>query len=107
MRVVQMHDQRAQRQLLLAAFGGMDLTDKQWAVPEPIFRPRRRPDGRGRPWTARRANTLLLYQDEWLLTTQSIGFFIDYPWARRPLEFVSDRIASRKHADKRFLLVDQ
>jgi hypothetical protein len=26
----------------------MDLTDKQWAVLEPIFRPRRRPDGRGR-----------------------------------------------------------
>jgi hypothetical protein len=55
MRVVQMHDQRAQRQLLLAAFGGMDLTDKQWAVLEPIFRSRRRPDGRGRPWTAPRA----------------------------------------------------
>src|SRR5437667_9367077 len=50
-----MHDQRAQRQLLHAAFGGMDLTDKQWAVLEPIFRPRRRPDGRGRPWTAPRA----------------------------------------------------
>src|SRR5207244_1813694 len=47
MRVVQMHDQRAQRQLLLAAFGGMDLTDKRWAVLEPIFRQRRRPDGRG------------------------------------------------------------
>lgn len=28
----------------------MDLTDKQWAVLEPVFRPRRRPDGRGRPW---------------------------------------------------------
>jgi len=55
MRVVQMHDQRARRQLLLAAFEGMDLTDKQWAVLEPIFRPRRRPDGRGRPWTAPRA----------------------------------------------------
>ena len=36
MRVVQMHDQRAQRQLLLAAFGGMDLTDKEWAILEPI-----------------------------------------------------------------------
>ena len=32
MRAVQMYDQRAQRQLLLAAFGGMDLTDMQWAV---------------------------------------------------------------------------
>ena len=31
----------------------MDLTDAQWAVLEPTFRPRRRPDGRGRPWTDR------------------------------------------------------
>jgi len=29
----------------------MDLTDAQWAVLEPIFRLRRRADGRGRPWT--------------------------------------------------------
>jgi len=29
----------------------MDLTDVQWAVLEPTFRPRRRPDGRGRPCT--------------------------------------------------------
>lgn len=34
---------------------GMDLTDAQWAVLEPTFRPRRRPDGRGRPWTDPRA----------------------------------------------------
>ena len=34
---------------------GMDLTDVQWAVLEPTFRPRRRPDGRGRPWTDPRA----------------------------------------------------
>ena len=27
----------------------MDLTGVQWAVLEPTFRPRRRPDGRGRP----------------------------------------------------------
>src|SRR6186713_221750 len=33
----------------------MDLTDTQWAVLEPTFRPRRRPDGRGRPWTDPRA----------------------------------------------------
>jgi hypothetical protein len=26
----------------------MDLTDVQWALLEPTFRPRRRPDGRGR-----------------------------------------------------------
>ena len=34
---------------------GMDLTDAQWAVLEPTFRPRRRPDGRGRPWNDSRA----------------------------------------------------
>jgi transposase len=34
---------------------GMDLPDAQWAVPEPTFRPRRRPDGRGQPWTEARA----------------------------------------------------
>ena len=29
----------------------MDLTDEQWAVLEPLLpQPRRRPDGRGRPW---------------------------------------------------------
>jgi hypothetical protein len=33
----------------------MDLTDVQWAVLEPTFRPRRRPDGRGRPWTVSEA----------------------------------------------------
>lgn len=33
----------------------MDLTDAQWAVLEPTFRPRRRRDGRGRPWADARA----------------------------------------------------
>ena len=33
----------------------MDLTDVQWAVLEPTFRPRRRLDGRGRSWTDSRA----------------------------------------------------
>jgi transposase len=28
----------------------MDLTDKQWAVLEPSFKPKTRADGRGRPW---------------------------------------------------------
>jgi transposase len=28
----------------------MDLTDAQWALLEPFFRPKRRADGRGRPW---------------------------------------------------------
>ena len=28
----------------------MDLTDKQWEIIEPLFEPKRRKDGRGRPW---------------------------------------------------------
>jgi transposase len=28
----------------------MDLTDQQWALLEPLFEPKRRSDGRGRPW---------------------------------------------------------
>jgi len=28
----------------------MDLTNAQWAILEPFFRPQRRPDRRGRPW---------------------------------------------------------
>ena len=28
----------------------MDLTDKHWAIIEPLFEPTRRADGRGRPW---------------------------------------------------------
>ena len=33
----------------------MDLTDAQWAVLDPLFRPQRRSDGRGRPWRDTRA----------------------------------------------------
>src|SRR5580693_5909621 len=33
----------------------MDLTDAQWAVLDPLFRPKRRADGRGRPWQDTRA----------------------------------------------------
>src|SRR5580658_11311403 len=33
----------------------MDLTDAQWAVLNPLFRPQRRSDGRGRPWRDTRA----------------------------------------------------
>ena len=31
--------------MIAVVLDGMDLTDAQWAVPEPTFRPRRRPDG--------------------------------------------------------------
>src|SRR6266849_7516066 len=55
----------------------MDLTDKQWAVLDPIFRPRRRPDGRGRPWAATRGvlNAVL-----WILRTGA-------PWADLPRRY--------------------
>ncbi len=33
----------------------MDLTDAQWAILKPLFQPKRRPDGRGRPWRDARA----------------------------------------------------
>ena len=49
---------------------GMDLTDAQWAVLEPTFRPRRRPDGRGRPWTDPRA---VLNGVLWVLRTARPG----------------------------------
>jgi len=41
--------------MIAVVLDGMDLTDAQWAVLEPTFRPRRHPDGRGRPWTDPRA----------------------------------------------------
>ena len=55
----------------------MDLTDAQWAVLEPTFRPRRRPDGRGRPWTDPRAvmNGVL-----WILRTGA-------PWHDLPSRY--------------------
>jgi hypothetical protein len=36
----------------------VDLTDAQWAVLEPTFRPRRRPDGRGRVSVMYRGNSV-------------------------------------------------
>ena len=33
----------------------MDLTNAQWQILEAVFRPTRRPDGRGRPWRETRA----------------------------------------------------
>src|SRR5437773_7693696 len=55
----------------------MDLTDKQWLILEPIFRPRRRPDGRGRPWRETRAvlNAVL-----WILRTGA-------PWHDLPGQY--------------------
>lgn len=44
----------------------MDLTDVQWAILEPMFRPKRRSDGRGRPWRDTRA---VLQGVLWILRT--------------------------------------
>jgi transposase len=53
----------------------MDLTDAQWAFLEPLFRPRRREDGRGRPWQDTRA---VLNGVFWILRTGA-------PWHERSL----------------------
>ena len=44
----------------------MDLTDAQWAILEPMFRPKRRSDGRGRPWRDTRS---VLHGVLWILRT--------------------------------------
>jgi transposase len=48
----------------------MDLTDAQWAVLGPLFRPKRRADGRGRPWQDTRA---VLNGVFWVLRTGLLG----------------------------------
>src|SRR5580765_429968 len=60
----------------------MDLTDAQWAFLAPTFRPRVRPDGRGRPWTDARA---VLNGVLWVLRTGA-------PWHDR-----SQRGRRRRH----------
>jgi transposase len=44
----------------------MDLTDAQWAVLEPLLRPERRADGRGRPWRDTRS---VFHGVLWILRT--------------------------------------
>jgi len=43
-----------------------EVTDAQWKLVEPILRPQRRADGRGRPWQDTRA---VLYGILWVLGT--------------------------------------
>src|SRR6266446_3938483 len=55
----------------------MDLTDAQWAALEPLFRPKRRDDGRGRPWQDTRA---VLNGVFWVLRTGA-------PWHDLPRRY--------------------
>ncbi|MGC1383721.1 MAG: IS5 family transposase [Candidatus Acidiferrales bacterium] len=55
----------------------MDITDAQWALLEPLFRPKRREDGRGRPWQDTRA---VLNGVFWVLRTGA-------PWHDRPRRY--------------------
>src|SRR4029077_15069995 len=55
----------------------MDLTDTQWAVLEPLFRPKQRDDGRGRPWQDTRA---VLNGVFWVLRTGA-------PWHDLPRRY--------------------
>ena len=52
----------------------MDLSDTQWTILKPLFQPKRRPDGRGRPWKDARA---VLNGVFWILRTGS-------PWHDLP-----------------------
>src|SRR5215813_5466699 len=65
---------------------GMDLTDEQWTVLEPAFRPRRRADGRGRPWIAPRA---VLNGVLWILRTGA-------PWHDLPPRYPSYQTCHRR-----------
>ena len=55
----------------------MDITDAQWAMLEPLFRPQRRADGRGRPWQDTRA---VLNGVFWVLRTGA-------PWHDLPSRY--------------------
>src|ERR1700681_2227839 len=55
----------------------MDITDAQWAFLEPQFRPKRRKDGRGRPWQDTRA---VLNGVLWVLRTGA-------PWHDLPARY--------------------
>src|ERR1700691_6132620 len=64
----------------------MDITDAQWALLEPLFRPKRREDGRGRPWQDTRA---VLNGVFWVLRTGA-------PWADLPRRYPSYQTCHRR-----------
>src|SRR6266852_6185924 len=65
----------------------MDLTEAQWQVLKPLLTPKRRPDGRGRPWRDARAvlNGIL-----WVLRTGA-------PWHDLPDRDPLDQRLRQKH----------
>jgi len=66
----------------------VDLTDDQWAVLAPLLpKPRRRPDGRGRPWRDRRdvLNGIL-----WILKTGA-------PWPDLPRRYPPYQTCHRRY----------
>ena len=65
---------------------GMDLTDAQWAILEPLFRPPRHTDGRGRPWADTRA---VLNGVLWVLRTGA-------PWHDLPHRYPSYQTCHRR-----------
>ena len=66
----------------------MDLTDAQWAVLDPLFRPRRRSDGRGRPWRDTRA---VLNGVLWILRTGA-------PWHDLPSRYPPYQTCHRRYS---------
>ncbi len=64
----------------------MDLTDAQWAVLEPLFRPQRRAGGRGRPWRDTRS---VLNGVLWILRTGA-------QWRELPSKYPSYQTCHRR-----------
>lgn len=64
----------------------MDLSDAQWAVLEPLFRPKRRADGRGRPWRDTRS---VLNGVLWILRTGA-------QWRELPSKYPSYQTCHRR-----------
>ena len=64
----------------------MDLTDAQWAILEPVFRPKRRSDGRGRPWRDTRS---VLQGVLWILRTGA-------QWRELPPKYPSYQTCHRR-----------
>jgi transposase len=72
----------------------MDLTDAQWAKLDPLFRPERRADGKGRPWQDTRA---VLNGVLWILRTGAPWY--DLPDRYPPYQTCHRRFSSGSAPD--------